>query len=170
MIAVRTSTVLKNLRREKFCQSVASGASLTVAYVSAGFSATNAASSASRLARSQSVRARIEELQATLANLAADRVEVKREEILRGLMAIAENPDEPASARVRAYELLGKNQKMFTDRSGPEIEWDGDPSKLSATQLQTMIHHYLGLAAHGDQQKMEELRHEALIEAGAIDI
>jgi hypothetical protein len=31
-------------------------------------------------------------------------------------MGIAENPEATQSARVRAYELLGKHQGMFTDR------------------------------------------------------
>jgi len=169
MIRVGASKVLTN-RQEKFVQAVLGGASLKVAYVSAGFSATNAASSASRLARTPSVRARINELQDTLANVAATRAEITSEGVLRGLMAIAENPNEPASARVRAYELVGKNYGLFLDRSASEVEWDGDPSKLTEVQLNTMINHYLNLAADNDPTRVEQLRRQALIEAGVVVI
>jgi len=70
----------------------------------------------------------------------------------------------------RALELIGRELGMFIERSEHQINWDGDPSKLTPQQLEVMIEHYLGLAAGGDPKKVEELRHQALIEAGVIDI
>lgn len=109
--------LLNNPRHERFAQLVAGGASLTNAYTSCGFSSTNAASGASRLAKSEKVRGRIEELQADFATRGANHAEITRAAILRGLIAIAENKDEPAGARIRAYELCGKEHGMFGDRS-----------------------------------------------------
>jgi hypothetical protein len=52
---------------------------------------------------------------AELQSEGATKVQLTREFVLEGLMEIAETA-EVASARVRAYELLGKHLALFTDR------------------------------------------------------
>ena len=46
----------------------------------------------------------------------AQRTELSQDYVLDGLRGIAENPDEPAAPRVKAFELLGKHQGMFVER------------------------------------------------------
>lgn len=46
----------------------------------------------------------------------AQRTELTQDYVLDGLRGIAENPEEPAAPRVKAFELLGKHQGMFVDR------------------------------------------------------
>lgn len=47
---------------------------------------------------------------------AAKQTQLTHQYVLEGLMEIAENPKARTPSRVRAFELLGKHQGMFTDR------------------------------------------------------
>ena len=58
---------LKDPRRESFCQSVARGQALHIAYEGAGFAKDPGRSNSSKLAKVQAVAARISEIQAELA-------------------------------------------------------------------------------------------------------
>lgn len=54
--------------------------------------------------------------------------ELTREAVVQGLMDITSEDDAPASARVRAWELLGKHLAMFTDKV--QIEHMPDPQTV----------------------------------------
>jgi len=158
--------VLRNPRHERFSQLVAGGTSLTIAFVSVGFSRTNAASGASRLSKTGAVRARIEELQNNYAARGAERAEITRAAVLRGLWAIGENKGEPASARVRALELCGKECGMFGDRTFSE--WNGDVDQLSPAQREGLANS-LAREVFGDNPvAIEAARRQVLLEAGLI--
>ena len=57
-----TSSPLKNFRHESFCQLVASGESLTEAYVKVGFRKSGARQNSSRLMKRTDIKLRIDEL------------------------------------------------------------------------------------------------------------
>ena len=86
----------------------------TQAYIRAGYAKTGAAQSASVLLRNPKIQEAIGESREKAAN----QTQLTHQYVLKGLMEIAEsqNPTMTQSARVRAYELLGKHQGMFTDR------------------------------------------------------
>ena len=99
-------------KQSRFCLEYVADFNGTQAYIRAGYSETGAAQSASALLRNPKV-------QETLAGLEAedaDKLELTHQTVLEGLQGIATDPDATVSARVRAYELLGKHQGMFTDR------------------------------------------------------
>ena len=99
-------------KQTRFCQEYVVDFNATQAYARAGYSETGAAQSASALLRNPKIQ---EEL-ATLQAEDATRLELTHQVVLEGLWGIAADLDATVSARVRAYELLGKHQGMFTDR------------------------------------------------------
>ena len=84
----------------------------TQAYIRAGYSDSGAAQSASALLTNPKIQEELADLQAE----DAARLELTHQVVLEGLWGIAADLDATVSARVRAYELLGKHQGMFTDR------------------------------------------------------
>jgi len=93
------------------------------AYVAAGYKAASsqiAVANASRLIVSDSVARVI----ALAQEKRAARVQLAADDVLRGLLRETEQEgDKVATARVRAWELLGKHLGMFVDRTsleGPE--------------------------------------------------
>src|SRR4029077_2780785 len=103
---------LKNPQHEHFARLVASGKSLSEAFVAAGYSKTNAASCALRLSKKPEVRSRIAELQQIVIQVTTTQVALDRSWVLSELRKIAEN-GASESARVRALELCGKELGMF---------------------------------------------------------
>ena len=67
---------------------------------------------------------------------------------MAGLRRIAEN-GRTDSARVRAYELLGKTLGLFRDE--PAVPWNGDLSELSDEQLKRMAISFERLAAGANE-------------------
>ena len=113
------------------------------AYTESGFGASGngAYVNGARLARRPEVAQRIAELRATGVQRAVQNAEVTREYVLTGLSEIAKS-GKNESARVRAYELLGKTLGLFVDRTevttgNPEPELD--PTMLSWDELQTIL-------------------------------
>jgi hypothetical protein len=154
---------LHNPRHETFAQLVAGGASFTAAYVSAGFSKVNAVSSASRLAKREDVKHRIEELQTAFARSAVNRARVTRGAVLQKLWDIAQDQNEPASSRVRALELCGKECGMF---GGQQMVWDGNPESLTDLQLDHLTLHYERRVYGDDHAALLEAKRQFLIENG----
>jgi hypothetical protein len=116
----------------------------TEAYSAAGFRGKGAAQSASRLAKRPDVAARIAELTELSATATTVRAQIDRDTVMAGLRQIAEN-GRTDSARVRAYELLGKTLGLFRDE--PAVPWNGDLSELSEGQLERMAICFERLAA-----------------------
>src|SRR5262245_25641643 len=129
--------LLTNSRHEQFAALVASGITATKAY-SAVFPGMGAAQSASRLAKTPPVAARIAELRTT-STTAITRVLIDRDLVLTGLKDIATNTSLKESARVRAYELLGKELGMFRDAVDITQKLDADPRKWTKEQLDRVI-------------------------------
>ena len=84
----------------------------TQAYIRAGYAKTGAAQSASVLLRNPKIQEAIGESR----EKAASQTQLTHQYVLEGLMEIADNPKARTPSRVRAFELLGKHQGMFTDR------------------------------------------------------
>lgn len=114
-----------NARQLRFALGVLEGKDATTAYVDAGYRARgNAAeSSASKLLRNPKVAEFLERGRAK----AADRALVTRERVVTGLLTIAEGTGAD-SARVRAWELLGKDIGMWKDAT------DDDAGTTAARQ------------------------------------
>lgn len=113
---------LENPRHERFAQALAGGMSADGAYQAAGYRPHRG--SASRLRANANVRRRLAELIAA----AAERAEITKADVLRGLLREAtlgaDAPDAaPSAARVAAWRLLGLELGMFAEtrrHSGPE--------------------------------------------------
>jgi len=99
-------------KQSRFCQEYVVDFNATQAYIRAGYSDSGAAQSASALLTNPKIQEELADLQAEDAT----RLELTHQVVLEGLWGIAADPDATVSARVRAYELLGKHQGMFTDR------------------------------------------------------
>ncbi len=99
-------------KQERFCQEYVVDFNATQAAIRAGYSKNTAHAIGWENLRKP-------EISETLAGLKAkdaDKLELTHQTVLEGLWGIAADPYATVSARVRAYELLGKHQGMFTDR------------------------------------------------------
>ncbi len=112
-------------KQERFCQEYVVDFNATQAYVRAGYSETGAAQSASALLTNPKIQEVLAEVEAE----DAAKTQLTREFVIEGLMDIAATAQVP-SARVRAYELLGKHQGMFTDRL--EVTQIPDPALVKS--------------------------------------
>ncbi len=103
-------------KQGQFAALVARGESLTVAYFEAydtNASGTCLRVQAWRLSRNPKVSERITALREGSHQARLDNDRLTRDWIINGLREEAANPDNPASARVRALEVLGKMMGMF---------------------------------------------------------
>jgi phage terminase small subunit len=101
-----------NERQARFVKEYAADPNGTQAAIRAGYAVSSAKVTASRLL----TKPNIQELLAVTERATAETLDLTHRYVLKGLMSIAENTEATQSARVRAYELLGKHQGMFTDR------------------------------------------------------
>jgi len=108
-----------NPRRKEFCRLVAAGLPAAEAYRDSGFSPIGANAGASRLLATVSIRSEIDRLQAITVKTG---VEI-RSFVIDGLLDLAETADTD-SARIRAYELLGKTEKMFVEMTEHTVTHD----------------------------------------------
>ena len=100
-----------NPRQQAFATQYLQDNNATQAATRAGYSKKTAYSQGQRLLKNVEVAAFIKAQQTE----ATEQVELSQKYVLDGLMEIAAS-DQAVSARVRAYELLGKHQGMFGDR------------------------------------------------------
>jgi phage terminase small subunit len=108
----RTKQRKTSPRREAFIRHYAETGNATKAAILAGYSEKSAAAAGSRLLTSPEIKGAIDNAllrQAELSDISATFV-------LEGIRAIAENPTARHADRLRAYELLGKHLKLFTER------------------------------------------------------
>ncbi len=101
-----------NPRQTLFTKEYAVDHNATQAAIRAGYSQKTAYSQGQRLLKHVEIRKAITRLDTETSN----RLQLTHQLVLEGLHGIAVNPDTTASARVRAYELLGRHQGMFTER------------------------------------------------------
>jgi phage terminase small subunit len=101
-----------NHRQTRFINEYAADPNGTQAAITAGYAESSAHVTATRLLKNPKIQKALR----TLQTKTADKVELTHQYVLEGLMGIATDTDATNSARVRAYELLGKHQGMFTDR------------------------------------------------------
>jgi len=101
-----------NPRQTAFVKEYVVDHNATQAATRAGYSKKTAKSQGQRLLTNVDIAKAIRRLDAETST----RLEITHELVLEGLHGIATDPDTTASARVRAYELLGKHQGMFGDR------------------------------------------------------
>ncbi len=101
-----------NPRQTRFTQEYVVDHNATQAAIRAGYSDKTAKSQGQRLLTNVDIRKTIRKLDTKTS----DRLELTQQVVLQGLHGLATSEDTTASARVRAYELLGKHQGMFGDR------------------------------------------------------
>lgn len=155
---------LKNPRHEKFANAMSQGASATKAYIIAGFSTAGAAVGANRLLKDPKISVRVEYLRSLASREATAKCALDREWVLANLKEIIMDKKEPTASRVRSLELCGKHIGMFIDLSETKLSWDGDPTKLSAAQLQTLIMHLESSGWGGDLEAAKAAKEAHLAE------
>lgn len=154
---------LQNPRHEQFARLVASGKSLSEAFVATGYSKANAASCALRLSKKPEVRTRIAELQQIVTQVTTTQAALDRSWILSELRKIAEN-GASESARVRALELCGKELGMFA--APRDLPWNGDLATLTELQLEQLELHLERIAYGDNRAALEADKRKALQKAG----
>jgi phage terminase small subunit len=99
-------------KQERFCLEYVVDFNATQAAIRAGYSEHTSYSIGWENLKKPEIANRLAELRTKDAIA----TQLTREYVIEGLMGIAEYGDKMLSARVRAYELLGKHLAMFTDR------------------------------------------------------
>lgn len=102
-------------REKKFCEGVARGMTLVDAAEAAGYKAKNSGT----LRKIACVMRKKPHIEDYIAARTSDEI-ITTVEILTGIKEIAVNVGEKASDRLKAYELLGKNKKLFTEKTETE--------------------------------------------------
>jgi phage terminase small subunit len=98
-------------KQRRFAEEYVVDHNATQAAIRAGYAENNAKVQASRLLTKVNLREYVDALEAETT----ERVQLNAEFVLNGLMEIATGEGRD-SARVRAYELLGKHLALWTDR------------------------------------------------------
>ena len=99
-------------RQQRFVEEFGIDHNATRAATAAGYSAKTARFQASRLLTKVAVPAAVERARAATA----ERTHITTDLLVADLLAIARDPENPASARVAAYALLAKHTGGFVDR------------------------------------------------------
>lgn len=84
----------------------------TAAAIRAGYSAR----AAHQIASENLTKPTVKEAIQRAMDERAERVQVKADDVLRGIKEIADDKEAPEQARLKAFELLGKHLKLFTDK------------------------------------------------------
>ncbi len=103
-------------RQKRFADACLAGEDPAVAYRAAGYREQNAVAAARRLLKAPTVKAYMQEHEQTADHRVAD-----SEEILRFLTAVLRGEVGSEKERLRAAELLGKRQGLFSDKAVPEV-------------------------------------------------
>lgn len=113
-------------RQASFCREYVLDFNATQAAIRAGYSKNGAAVQASQLLTNPNVQSHI----ATLAAKVCDKAEITAEEVLKGIKGIATSKESRDGDRLKAWELLGKYLKLFTDK----VEVSASDSLLDAIE------------------------------------
>jgi hypothetical protein len=127
---------LANSRQEQFAQLVAMGKAPAEAYAAVGYAQKAAYTCGPRLLKTPRVRARVTELHHTVEESVVTHIVMDREKVLAGISQIAYNGDSE-SARLRAFELLGKAMGMFTARAEQSAASGGTIQALDLSKFTT---------------------------------
>lgn len=131
-------------KQQRFVEEYLVDLNATQAAIRAGYSEKTARSQGQRLLTKVDIQKALARRQETYAK----RVEWTVEEILADLRAIATDPAQRPSDRLKAYELGGKHLGMFTDKlevaganGGPiQVQQQVDLSMLSDQEVDTLEH------------------------------
>jgi phage terminase small subunit len=104
----------------------------------AGYSPHYANSQAAQLLRKSKISDEVARLKERAEQAALEEYAVTRSDVRRGLHHEAQNAETPA-ARVRAWELLGKDIGMFTDKH--EVTLRKDPGAMTDEELEQALQH-----------------------------
>ena len=103
-------------RQKVFAKACLAGTEPEEAYRKAGYRDQNAPAAAKRLLKAPAVKAYMDEQ----ASATADHTVADSKEILRFLTAVLRGEVGSEKERMRAAELLGKRQGLFSDKAMPE--------------------------------------------------
>lgn len=109
------------LQQQRFCREYVKDFNGTRAAIRAGYSERTAQEQSSRLLSNVKVC----QFLGTLLDELTVGLEIDADSVLKGLSEIARNSREPASARVRAWELLGKYFSLWGDPFSGQINNEG---------------------------------------------
>ena len=167
-------------RHQEFAKLVASGVNPAVAYVSVGYSDKSPAQSGSKLAKHPKVFALIQQLRGEIRKVAieraAEKMSLTRDWVIQECMdnvRLAKTLDDKGrlnlAAANQALEMLGREIGMFRTGVDHTMQWDGDPSKLTAGQLAKLKAHFEGEAFGGDTAAMEKFKADYLAAVAASE-
>jgi phage terminase small subunit len=125
-------------RQAAFCRHYLQADSATEAAKLAGYSPHYANRQAKQLLDKPQIAAEVTRLKERAEQAAVEEYAVTRSDVRRGLHHEAQNAETPA-ARVRAWELLGKDIGMFTDKH--EVTFRKDPSAMTDEELELALQH-----------------------------
>jgi hypothetical protein len=162
--------VLKREKHELFAQGLAKGLSQTKAALEAGYREKSAASTGSELAKKEDIKKRVQELIPRVSDMAAKTVGISKAWVIEELIQnIADARAEKQYGVVRACLVdIGKELRMFIERSEHTEIWNGDPATLTEGQLNNLIEKLETLAYGDDRAALERDKRRALREAGLI--
>ena len=103
-------------RQKRFADAVMAGTEPADAYRLAGYREENAVAAARRLLKTPTVQSYMTQKRSTKT----DHTVAGSEEILRFLTAVLRGEVGSEKERMRAAELLGKRQGLFSDKASPE--------------------------------------------------
>ena len=106
----RKNSLNTSPRRETFIRRYLETGNATKSAISAGYSQKSAAAAGSRLLKKDEVKAVIDAELLRRAEMSG----ITDTYVLEGIRAIAENPDAKDADKLRAYELLGKHLRLWT--------------------------------------------------------
>lgn len=118
-------------KQEAFIREYLVDLNATQAAIRAGYSARTARAQGNRLLTNADVAAAVE----AAKQERAQRTELTQDYVLDGLRGIAEDIEQPAAPRVKAYELLGKHQGMFVER----VDHTSKGEKVGVTAINVYV-------------------------------
>jgi hypothetical protein len=132
-------------KQELFCREYAVDHNATQAAVRAGYSPHTANEQGARLLANVSVRERVREL----TEARQEKLDVKADDVFRGLLTEARDRSEGSSpsARVSAWSWIGKALAMFTDRHEHTFPDDEADAAIEA-ELQRLVSEPAGANGH----------------------
>jgi len=161
---------LKVAKMELFAQARAQGLSQNKAALKAGYDPSCSSSRGCRLDNDPRVKARIAELSARVEQATITASGISKSWVIDELIKnIADARAEKQYAVVRQCLVdIGKELRMFVERTEHTEIWNGDPATLTEGQLNNLIEKLETLAYGDDRAALERDKRRALREAGMI--
>lgn len=99
-------------KQELFCKEYLVDLNATQAAIRAGYSE----KTAKEIGCENLTKPNIQEYIKEAMNKRSQKVEIDADYVLQGIKDIADNDEEQSKDRLKAYELMGKHLKLFTDK------------------------------------------------------